>query len=690
MAIGVRILSNNFSGQTADVTFYPTSGGTLNLGLQTIPFNNLTTDPYGVYNLNFSGLGYTYELTVNQAVDGKESFVFVSKMIPNNYYGYAALNFTDITAQVLQVDVDYTGWYIDNIYPLTNSGYMLYFQNDNTCDLNWVVFLDSEGNQIDEFQTNSNCDYDYNDVGGKVVSFLDNRNGFIKYFDGKNVYTKTWDTNYQYMNQNTGWDGVTSDGSIMLVLQNTTANTQTNYSVLGDTMTQFGDTFDYNLSGQTLWSYFDGTFITQLVYNNSYQFQSLNLYDTSGNTLQNIDLTVSGGNYYDNYQLSYYGDNKMFMALWRNGDVDLEYKIIQYDGNLNQVRTTTHVRGTNYQSLWNTSNPNLYPNDGGTDAFSIIIGNYTGGNNVGNTFNYVDMIYMLSGDTSISTYVYATGTTKTINTQLLVSDTISTSVADESNNVGILTLSSGGNGNITNINYSVSEISSHNGYRVGNGSVHQFFQNSGINYSLYHINETNTLADSVTGITSPSNYYYTTEHFGKLFIAYNYSGVTHYLDETSENFQNTGIITGTTNNFRNPEYYFKDDYKNNGPIIVYDYNSYESHILSSTGFTSSYLPAANGSRDLSIGKDRFLWVYCDAVTNFTTINLYDFNYNLINTLTTDHTSFWNVDACKDRYVVIINENSLYYIYEVTDSEINLVQITDQNSYYTMNDYVWWD
>ena len=51
MAIGVRIESNNLSGKTTDVTFLPTSGGTIDLGSQTIPFNVLTADPYGVYQI---------------------------------------------------------------------------------------------------------------------------------------------------------------------------------------------------------------------------------------------------------------------------------------------------------------------------------------------------------------------------------------------------------------------------------------------------------------------------------------------------------------------------------------------------------------------------------------------------------------------------------------------------------------
>jgi hypothetical protein len=160
MAIGARILSNNLSGQTATVTFFPTSGGTIDLGTQTIPFNNITTDPYGVYEIYVPYYDYTYELVINQSILSGESFTWVSKMITNNNNAAAMLNFNDFTAQVIDLDVDYTGWYCQDIYPLTNSGYAYYFQNDSTCDLQWVIFTDAFGNVLESFETNCNCNYD--------------------------------------------------------------------------------------------------------------------------------------------------------------------------------------------------------------------------------------------------------------------------------------------------------------------------------------------------------------------------------------------------------------------------------------------------------------------------------------------------------------------------------------------------
>lgn len=65
MAIGIRILSDNLSGQTTDVLFLPQSGGTINLGTQVFPFNYISDYVYGTYNCYVSTYGYTYSLEVS-------------------------------------------------------------------------------------------------------------------------------------------------------------------------------------------------------------------------------------------------------------------------------------------------------------------------------------------------------------------------------------------------------------------------------------------------------------------------------------------------------------------------------------------------------------------------------------------------------------------------------------------------
>ena len=63
MSFGILISSSNFSGQTADITFYPDTGGTINIGSQVLPYTFVTDYYYGSYEIYFSSYPktcYTY------------------------------------------------------------------------------------------------------------------------------------------------------------------------------------------------------------------------------------------------------------------------------------------------------------------------------------------------------------------------------------------------------------------------------------------------------------------------------------------------------------------------------------------------------------------------------------------------------------------------------------------------------
>jgi hypothetical protein len=61
---GISIFSNNLSGLTANVTFYPCSGGTINLGQQTFPFSYETDYWYGTYDCYVPTYAFNYVLDV--------------------------------------------------------------------------------------------------------------------------------------------------------------------------------------------------------------------------------------------------------------------------------------------------------------------------------------------------------------------------------------------------------------------------------------------------------------------------------------------------------------------------------------------------------------------------------------------------------------------------------------------------
>jgi len=74
MIQGIRITSTNLSGETANVTFLPSTGGTINLGTQTIPFNNITNYPYGLYELSVVDYDRIYEINVPAPLTGQSAY----------------------------------------------------------------------------------------------------------------------------------------------------------------------------------------------------------------------------------------------------------------------------------------------------------------------------------------------------------------------------------------------------------------------------------------------------------------------------------------------------------------------------------------------------------------------------------------------------------------------------------------
>jgi hypothetical protein len=61
---GVTIFSENLSGLTANVTFYPCSGGTISLGDQVFPFNYVDDYYYGTFDCYVPLYDYNYVLSI--------------------------------------------------------------------------------------------------------------------------------------------------------------------------------------------------------------------------------------------------------------------------------------------------------------------------------------------------------------------------------------------------------------------------------------------------------------------------------------------------------------------------------------------------------------------------------------------------------------------------------------------------
>ena len=58
------VSSVNYNGQVGDITFYPLTGGTIHIGLQTIPYTYDSEYIYGTYDIYFSSYNKTCSSTI--------------------------------------------------------------------------------------------------------------------------------------------------------------------------------------------------------------------------------------------------------------------------------------------------------------------------------------------------------------------------------------------------------------------------------------------------------------------------------------------------------------------------------------------------------------------------------------------------------------------------------------------------
>ena len=67
MTSTVVIGTRNYSGETANITFYPETGGTINVGSHIVPYNYSTDYFFGKYELFFSGYNFTCDFTISSS-----------------------------------------------------------------------------------------------------------------------------------------------------------------------------------------------------------------------------------------------------------------------------------------------------------------------------------------------------------------------------------------------------------------------------------------------------------------------------------------------------------------------------------------------------------------------------------------------------------------------------------------------
>lgn len=701
MALGARITSNNLSGKTATVQFTPytgtTSGTTVNIGSVTIPFNNITSHPYGNYSINVTDYDYTYTLTIPEpAFEGVQLFVAVDRMTTSDNYGAATLNFNDFTAEIIDLGVLSSDWENNSLNFSNESGYMYYFRGENNLDDRLVIFTDSSNTEIERYSGTTDS-FSRGILQNKwtYAEFVDL--GVLKYSDGTNVYTYNWDDTTHYIDIESDWNEEASDGTFIIKKYE---RGQWNYD--GNGQSYIVNPEDGTTTLFKTWT--DGTAIRHKISPSSnfivvetqiqaanYTYTNLEICDLTGTVLETVSLT---GDTYTTRNEIFHGTNKFTSVYWNGNDDTVDYKIIHYNGNTDTTIETSHIKGTTYSSNDLIGDSDFYPSYNNENHGGVIIMfyNYITGSNIGAQVSFCDILYMFDNQSSFSTYVFADDETKIIRNYGQLSDMYRVPVDNGDGLLSFLTIMSGST-RIESTNLNVSDINSISYSYLNNKSIVQIFTNNAMDVRYTYINAVGVITDTVTDSLS-----------GQYLASMDSSGEVAYMALSTSANGNVGfyvysgsseIISTSYYANRNTSSLFGSENKQI-PYVIFllAEGGVFARILTSTGISNELtnLPEM-GAYDVRVGKDKIMIVYTDPNdNNYKKINLYNFSGTLLNSQSTTFTSVSDWWGVKDRFVVKFynSESNTNVYYLVSDDTITSVELDSYDETTNPNDYIWWN
>lgn len=687
MAIGARISSTNLSGKTATVTFVPytgeTSGTTVNLGEQTIPFNNINTHPYGVYSLYFAEYDYTYTLTIPEPNISIESFTYLAQLSGSTNYGAALLNFTDLTATILDLGVDSSVWNKNELYPIQDKGYAYFFNGQSNWQEHLIIFTNINNEIVGQYSGDTQGNYSYDYIYGKWVYFADENAGIVKYFNGETMFTWTYDASTYTFDVEWNNDATTSDGTMIFTLNNGPLYTSYLVSNLG-VVTQL-HTWDASIVGYSYYQSVTHNFIPRLDYDVSNSiYTGLTFFETDGTEITSVDLTTTADTY-NNFNYRQYGQNRYVIVLYNNSDINVQYRIIHFDGQTQNLIDTTHARGSEYVEC-SLQADDIFGSYWEVPT-SLAIDFYDGYNwsGIGRNINtYSDIMYMLGSQTGFTTYTFANNVTGKTISWVNVSTKISAIIVEDGNMKHLALTSTGET--ITNLNYLAADCASVDFYQLNDIGVVVLLWNQ--NYdtiNIYQILTPGTIQDSV--ILPLISQWNRNERMGNgYYYITNNDTISYYLNTTTTGFTETGYYNNGYDTF-----YYSPTSLENDLLLLINSNNMNARFLSSTTLSNEItLPLNNGTWNIEVGENHMMYTYLDGDTGYMISKLYNRTLTLVNTLTTTYTGWDNTYFVKNRATVSVGDgDGNYIIYLVSPTTIESVTMADNGNYRAANDFIWW-
>jgi hypothetical protein len=622
--------------------------------------------------------------TGNQTyIDYMNKSILIFSVLPNStHLGYSILNF-DGNVIYGPVDLGYdnnsSGWYVDDVYPFTNSGYAIYLYTNTGTFKRASIYLDYSGQIIGEYSAaTTNRDYDM--LNGKFAYHIDYDNYMFNYSDGKTYKSRSFDgLDYMFGLAENNWDGNIDTGFVVF---NGNGNVNT-YTLVTMEKEIPLTTWSGMYTDIEIFQYSNSNFVTTLNYNSGNTYTFFNIYSSTGSILQTIDLTLLYD--YNNFDLTYFGTNKMNIIFYNDGDTSIPFLIYIYDGETDTLISTIEQH-TNYNS-WDWYYDSLYGGDSNfpSQDFHLVFYTVSGGTD-GSFYQtiYCKFLSYFSGDTEFrSPYIVNNGDTTNL---VSIYDGFlgSSFIRFFSNYDGflkLLVITSEGTSLIDVTQLNTLDTYYFNTFNIGDTFIFTTYTNYSSAGTFYAYNAMGNQLDYKLFYGGFNSYHrYGTFYFETDPGAY-------YFNTKNSQFVLTDYYYTTT-----PNVYYTETFEGSSNILLFRYDMFNTYarLLSEYNFTPEViLPLTYNEPSFLIGKDVILYLYFNENNNVV-INLYNTSFGLLQSITTPYNSINNSILVENRAWVQFQDGGTYINYMVSANGIKMVESTTSNNYRVPNDYYWWN
>jgi hypothetical protein len=436
-------------------------------------------------------------------------------------------------------------------------------------------------------------------------------------------------------------------------------------------------------------------------------YQDFKIRKISDNTqLHSVDLTVfdkidETSMDYKHVDFRNYSINKFVMIIHNYDDLDVDYRIYTYNGTTDDLNSTSHIKGTNYPNFNVISNEGATLHTTGIDSVLMSFSSNSSWNGTIYTYAYFDIVYQMSWQTSLTTYVftdagvgnetainfsydgftnnyYAICTTNNTDLQVL---SITEADGLELITLGLLTdfydprIESFGNKSCLRSYFPENNVI---GDPAGFGMILKYFGNTG-----------GVIDDLTVAGTTQFNI---NTYIGWNIFGIKHDGVLYQINTTTDEIVTIGPWYGN-NSYSADAYYEATSSARQEDLvrILFDTTTHDIRILKPTTCTSGTLPDQSDF-NLNVGKNRFMYIFENPNDGAIQINLYDFNLTLINSIVTDKTNFnFSTRALKDKFNARHNDSiGTYTWFMITDTFDSAIMTSASNTTRVENDWISWN